>query len=172
MIAQKAGISKGLLYNYFKSKEELLKEIFKNATNKVYEHFDPNHDGILTKEEFFFFIRKNIQIIKENVNYWKLYSALMLQPSVVKLIEHEFDDVSAYYGKLIYDLFERSGIVDIEGELLLLTAMLKGSMIQFIALPDLYPINKFEEKIVEYYTVKLKVDNLENQKKKIRCSHC
>ena len=30
-IAQETGISKGLVYNYFKSKEELLEEVFKNC---------------------------------------------------------------------------------------------------------------------------------------------
>ena len=157
MIAQKAGISKGLLYNYFKSKEELLKEIIKNAADTIYQYFDPNHDGILTTEEFFFFIRKNFQVVKENVNYWKLYSALVLQPSVLKLIDHDFDEVSANYIKLVYDLFERSGIEDVEGELLLLTSMVKGAIIQYVAMPDFFPIDKIESKILEYYRNKLSV---------------
>ncbi len=156
MIAKEAGISKGLLYNYFESKEALLKEIIKNATDKVYQYFDPNHDGILTKEEFFFFIQKNIQAIKENINYWKLYSALVLQPDVVKLIEHDFDEV-ANYSKLIYELFNRCDVRDIQGELLLFIAMMKGAMVQYIAMPDAYPIDDFEKKIIEYYTNKLNV---------------
>ena len=157
MIAKKAGISKGLLYNYFESKEALLKEIVKSATNKVYQHFDPNHDGVLTKDEFFFFIRKSIQAVKENVNYWKLYSALVLQPQVMELIEHDFDEVAANYGKLIYELFDRCGVSDIQGELLLFAAMIKGATLQYIAMPDAYPIDEFEKKMIEYYTDKLHV---------------
>ena len=157
MIAKKAGISKGLLYNYFESKEALLKEIIKNAANQIYENFDPNHDGVLTKEEFFFFISKNIQVVKENINYWKLYSALVLQPQVMELIEHDFDEVSENYSKLIYDLFKRSGVKDIPGEMLLFSAMLKGAMVQYIAMPEMFPIDDFEKKIIEYYTDNLNV---------------
>ncbi len=157
LIAKKAGISKGLLYNYFESKEALLKEIVKNASNLVYQYFDPNHDGILTKEEFFFFLKKNIQVVKENVNYWKLYSALVLQPDVMKLIEHDFDEVTANYGKLVYNLFTKCGVKDVKGELLLLTAVMKGALIQYISMPDKYPIDAFEKKIIEYYTDKLHV---------------
>ncbi len=157
MIAKKAEISKGLLYNYFESKEALLKEIIKGASDKIYQYFDPNHDGVLTKDEFFFFIRKNIHIVKENINYWKLYSALVLQPDVMKLIEHDFGDVAANYGKLIYDLFQRCGVKDVRGEILLFTALMKGAIIQYVSMPDIYPIDDFEKKIIEYYTEKLNV---------------
>jgi AcrR family transcriptional regulator len=154
MIAQKAGISKGLLYNYFESKEALLKEIIVNAIDKIYRYFDPDHDGVLTVEEFYFFIKKNIQVVKENVNYWKLYSSLVLQPTVIKCIEHDFDEDTANYSKMIYDLFKRSGIKDIEGELLLFASMMKGAIVQYVAMPDVFPIDKFEKKIIEYYKQK------------------
>ena len=45
MIAKKAGISKGLLYNYFDSKEELLKEIVFSGMNEIFNLFDPDKDG-------------------------------------------------------------------------------------------------------------------------------
>ena len=154
MIAQKAGISKGLLYNYFESKEQLLKEIVKTAADKIYQFFDPNHDGILTIDEFFYFISKNIQVVKENVNYWKLYSALVLQPSVMKLIEHDFDEFNMMYSRMVCVLFKKLGVEDAEGELLLLTSMMKGFIVQYVAMPDVYPIDKFEKKIIEYYKQK------------------
>ncbi len=50
MIAKKAGISKGLMYNYFKSKEELLSTIVLDGLNEMFELLDPNKDGVLTKE--------------------------------------------------------------------------------------------------------------------------
>jgi AcrR family transcriptional regulator len=39
-IAGRAGVSKGLMYNYFKSKEELIKTIFIDALNKLMGGFD------------------------------------------------------------------------------------------------------------------------------------
>ncbi|MFW5756578.1 MAG: TetR/AcrR family transcriptional regulator, partial [Tangfeifania sp.] len=47
-IAKKAGISKGLAYNYFESKDEILDQIVKSGFDSVYSHFDMNHDGVLT----------------------------------------------------------------------------------------------------------------------------
>ncbi len=41
LIAKKAGISKGLMYNYYNSKEEFLKEIFREGIEKIVVPFDP-----------------------------------------------------------------------------------------------------------------------------------
>ena len=57
-IAKKAGISKGLAYNYFQSKNEILEEILETSSKEIYSNFDFNRDGILTEDEFFYFIRQ------------------------------------------------------------------------------------------------------------------
>ena len=56
-IAKKANISKGLIYNYFNSKEELLKELIEIGFETLVQPFDQNKDGVLTEEEFEFFIK-------------------------------------------------------------------------------------------------------------------
>ncbi len=151
MIAQKADISKGLIYNYFESKEALLKEIVKYGVRDVWQYFDPNHDGILTKDEFIFFIRKSIQLIKENLYYWKLYSSLMFQPEVIEMVKSDFDGVSFHYYRLALDLFKRCKIKNPEDEILLFASMMKGAILQFVLMPDAFPIEKFELAIENYY---------------------
>jgi len=51
-IARHAGISKGLMYNYFKSKEDLLAAIINRSLTEIYGSFDPDHDSQLTPAEF------------------------------------------------------------------------------------------------------------------------
>ena len=151
MIAENANISKGLLYNYFESKESLLKAIISEGVQDVWQFFDPNHDGILTKEEFIFFLKKSIQLVKENPNYWKLYSSLMFQPDVIEMMLKDYDDMSSQYYKLAFDLFKRCGLKDPEGEMLLFASMIKGAIIQYVAMPDTFPIEKVEEAIENHY---------------------
>jgi leucyl aminopeptidase len=50
-IAKHAGISKGLMYNYFESKEALLKAIIQRSVMEVYSYFDIDRDGYLSEEE-------------------------------------------------------------------------------------------------------------------------
>jgi AcrR family transcriptional regulator len=81
-IARHAGISKGLMYIYFQSKEELLTEIINRSMREITLYFDPNKDGYLSEEEFEFFIRKLFSILREKIEFWRLFSQLLIQKDV------------------------------------------------------------------------------------------
>ena len=81
-IAKKAGISKGLMYNYFASKEELLNEIFNKSMLEISNSFDPDEDGQLSEEEFELFVRRYFHILREKLSFWRLFFQLMMQKVV------------------------------------------------------------------------------------------
>lgn len=81
-LARHAGIAKGLLYNYFESKEDLLRAIIHKSVNEMYHYFDYNRDGYLSEEEFEFFIRKLSALLKDRKNFWRLLMQLMIQDEV------------------------------------------------------------------------------------------
>lgn len=81
-IAKHAGISKGLMYNYFESKEALLVAILKRSVMEIYKYFDTNKDGYLSEEEFEFFVRKISLLLYEKRSFWKLFFQLVMQKEV------------------------------------------------------------------------------------------
>jgi AcrR family transcriptional regulator len=81
-IARRAGISKGLMYNYFRSKEELLSEIISRSVNEIFIHFDPDRDGFLTENEFEHFIKKLTTSLRERRMIWRLFFQMMMQKEV------------------------------------------------------------------------------------------
>jgi AcrR family transcriptional regulator len=81
-IAKHAGISKGLMYNYFKSKETLLKAIIERSVMEVYKDFDINRDGYLSEEEFVYFIRRISVILREKRSFWRLFIQILMQSDV------------------------------------------------------------------------------------------
>jgi AcrR family transcriptional regulator len=83
-IARHAGISKGLMYNYFRSKDELLAEIIDRSISEMYLYFDTDRDGILTGDEFEIFIRKFFTLLKEKRSFWQLFFQLMMQKDVME----------------------------------------------------------------------------------------
>jgi AcrR family transcriptional regulator len=81
-IARHAGISKGLMYNYFESKESLLSAIITRSVSEVYTYFDIDRDGFLSEDEFEFFVRKISQILREKQTFWQLFFQLLMQNEV------------------------------------------------------------------------------------------
>jgi AcrR family transcriptional regulator len=81
-IARHAGISKGLMYNYFKSKDDLLAAIINRSLTEIYGTFNPDHDSQLTTEEFELFIRKVFALFREKRQSWKLLFRIMMQQGV------------------------------------------------------------------------------------------
>jgi AcrR family transcriptional regulator len=93
-IAKHAGISKGLMYNYFKSKEELLSELVSRSVREIYNDLDPDRDGILSTQEFELFVRKVTEMLREKRTIWMLFFQMMMQNEVQKILEENlsFDD--------------------------------------------------------------------------------
>jgi len=81
-IAKHAGISKGLMYNYFDSKESLLKAIMGKSIAEVMNFFDIDRDGYLSEQEFEFFVRKINVMLKEKRSFWRLLFQLLMQNEV------------------------------------------------------------------------------------------
>ncbi len=158
MIAQKAKISKGLLYNYFESKEDLLKEIIYSASNELWEKFDPNHDGILTDEEFIYFIRATLYAIEANPLFWRLYTVLMLKPNIVHIIGQELIKASAMHIHVLLEYIKIKAQTDVETEMFVFSSMLKGAILQFVSAPEMVPMAYIEKHITSFYAFRYKID--------------
>jgi len=81
-IARYAGISKGLMYNYFESKEALLAAIIQRSVLDIYTYFDINKDGYLSEDEFEIFVRKITWLLREKQSFWRLFFQLLMQNEV------------------------------------------------------------------------------------------
>jgi AcrR family transcriptional regulator len=85
-IAKKAEISKGLMYNYFSSKEELLQIICNDLSEEFIRMIDPNNDGDVTDEEAENFIDQTFEMLKKRREEMKLYFQLFFQPQVLDIL--------------------------------------------------------------------------------------
>lgn len=83
-IANHAGISQGLIYNYFESKEELLMAIINRSIEEISQYFDPHQITYFSEKEFEALIRKFFSLLREKISFWSLLSQLLLQKDVRK----------------------------------------------------------------------------------------
>lgn len=147
-IAKKAKISKGLAYNYYESKYEILQDIIKSGFDEFFRDLDMNHDGKVTDDEFYSFVRRSFKLLKQNLRYWKLYYSLMLQPVVTENMSKEYIDRSKPIMEMMHDFIISKGSLDPEGDLMAIASMIEGAMLYAIITPDIFPIEQLAEKII------------------------
>jgi len=150
-IARKANISKGLLYNYYESKEELLETILHTGIDELLEVFDPNKDGVLEVPEMEFFLTETFRIIKEHRNFWKLYMSISLQTSVFKLIEKRIEELYVPLTKMTVDYFSTAGFKNPVIEAVLFGALLDGITLDYVMKPDMFPLDNIKDELIERY---------------------
>lgn len=148
-IAKKAKISKGLTYNYFDSKNKILDEIMNQGFNEIYDNLDLNKDGIFTEDEFKFFISENFRLVRENLHYWKLFFSLLLQPQVSVVFAEQYKEKAEPLFLMFYQFIVSSGSKDPEKDLMAVASMIEGAFLYIVAAPDVFPIDKMEEAVID-----------------------
>ncbi len=153
MIAKKAGISKGLIYNYFDSKEQLLRALVLEGLETFYRNFDQNHDGILTQKEFEFYITQYFSLLQKNPKFWKLYFAIVIQPPVLELLDEDLKKFGAPMVQIMFNYFKEKGYDDPETELTFFSALLSGLAIKYLNAPVFFDLDKLKKKIFSIYNI-------------------
>lgn len=153
-IASKAGVSKGLLYNYFESKEELLKSLITDFIKEGLEFFDTNHDGVLTDDEFLIYLSKSFEMVEKKPRHWKLYLNLTMQSGVINVVEDIAVEESGSIVKTLYEFFKNKNYKDPEAEMFFFSSLIKGTIIQYLSSPEQVPINKIKNFIIDFYKQK------------------
>ncbi|WP_297086217.1 TetR/AcrR family transcriptional regulator [uncultured Draconibacterium sp.] len=148
-IAAKAKISKGLTYNYFSSKKAILDELMQHGFEEIYNNLDLNHDGVLSEEEFIFFIRQNFKLLGENLQHWKLFFSLLLQPQISKVFAETYAEKAKPVFEMFYGFIEARGSKNPEADLIAIAAMLEGAFLYAVAAPDVFPVEKMEQAVID-----------------------
>ena len=157
-IAQQAGISKGLMYNYFNSKEDLLKEVvlfsYKKASDTLLEKMQAEiqhkslKDAIKTVIELFF------EMMTENAHIWKLSISLSMQVT-------DMPDIQTIMSKIFSEAFQRIAFLlnsenpeIVEAEARIIAATLDGIALHYYVIGESYDLDAVKNKLIENLTNK------------------
>lgn len=151
MISKHAGISKGLIYTYFESKEQLLKIVFSEITGKMLNNLDPNQDGILEKHELINYVNITIDDVKKNLHFWKLYHSIAIQPQVLEILKDEMKLISSPIVNMMSKYFKDQGYKNPDIEMAVFASFLSGAIIKYIGAPDWFPIDEVKIRIIDMY---------------------
>ncbi len=150
LVAKKAGISKGLIYNYFQSKEDLLEAVFVRFFGELESEFDSfwNQIGPNALEQF---IEISVRTAIEHKEKWRMYIGLFLQPAIPSSIR---ENINQHFrnalGKLEHYL-QLSGLNEAHAHAWLLGASMDGMFLYYLIDENHCPLEKMKTILIDRY---------------------
>ncbi|MBA9077396.1 TetR/AcrR family transcriptional regulator [Rufibacter quisquiliarum] len=132
-IAVKAGISLGLLYNYFSSKEELLKAIILRGRKS--EKLE-KPEGLTPFQALEHQVRNFFQELQQQPTYWRLLYLLRLQPSLKNSLGAELEKETQAQANSLVSQLAAAGSHSPSAEAALMLATLDGIAQQYLTVPN------------------------------------
>ena len=151
-IAKAAGVSKGLMYNYFESKEALLHEIIVETV----EEGEAMLDGIKERtedpyEQLVLVVEESIEWITVQLKHWKLLTSLAFQTDALKSLESFLQQKQEKAIEQTLDLFQRLGYENPMQEALFFGAIMDGMMLHYMQMEEKYPIEMMKEHLLKKF---------------------
>ena len=151
-ITNRAGVSKGLVYNYYVSKEELLVDLLESYTAKmklVAETLGSSSNSSKGSfiDNFFFFLEK------EKV-FLKLQLSLMLMPELESVVREPIRTRSELLLKEITKEFKKKNVPSAKSKARVFLATLDGVALHYLSIYEDYPLASIKSEL------KKKLDNL------------
>lgn len=154
-IAKAAGVSKGLMYNYFDSKEDLLHKIIMEAIEEGEELMDralSNSEDAY--EQLTELVEASIRWVTNNLHHWKLLTSLAFQMDVLKGLEPIIQEKQGEAVQQGIDIFHRLGCEHPLEEAMMFGAIMDGMMFQYMQMEEQYPIERMKNFILEKFKPK------------------
>lgn len=149
-IAREARVSKGLLYNYYVSKEALLEKLILDAMSQGEEVIGTifSEDPIVTMENL---IKWFFKEMRERPDQWRLITEVTLKIEKYKFVHDIVVAKMQGYISLIQQLLTQMGFEDAEGEARLLAALFDGIGMQALVIREDYPLNELEKIMINKF---------------------
>lgn len=150
MIAKKAGVSQGLMYNFFSSKGELLRAMIHEGSAdiaesmKSYSAIEDPHEAIRVH------VTETIKIIKKKKEFWRLLHAIRLQGGVLQEVHDLFDQVVTTVTKVFKKVFKELGFENPKLEAQLFLTQIDGLVIFYLQNEKL-PIQQLGNQLIKRY---------------------
>lgn len=150
MIAKKAGVSKGLLYNYFTSKEELVKALVLGAMEEGDELIETlfNDDAKQTLKNLF---RWFFQEMRERPDHWRLMTELTFKIERFDFVHEIVTAKMNEYFTMVETLLKEMGYENAFAEARIIGAILDGMAFHALMFTDDYPLDEMEIYLIKKY---------------------
>ncbi len=150
-IARKAGVSKGLMYNYFESKEELLVKLMEEAIQERMKAYPLTESDTYSREEFIGFINMSMDLVASEPQYWRLYFSIFMQPEALEILMCSMMKYSTPYMTRLTNYFKTKDYNDPIAAMRYFSAAVDGVQMHIMLDPENFPIEKAKKLLIEQF---------------------
>lgn len=154
MIAREAGISLGLLYNYFNGKTEVLRVIYDKSVTDMMRSFRIPAGFDRPDDKFRYMMDQIFKGLRKNLLFYRLLYSIRTQPSVQKLLADQFADLNDYILNHLEAILAELGVENQKTEAQLLRALIDGVSNQYVLNHRSYPLDEVQKAVVSHYLAK------------------
>jgi AcrR family transcriptional regulator len=153
-IAKQAGISKGLLYNYYKGKEELLSEMVEARIREVIEVMEKAITLDTPDEQLKYIVNGAIDNVYKKPEVHRFYLHLQTQPvdddDLIKYSK-QLTQENARLFEMQCEIFERMEVKESRKRSLYFSSVLQGIMLMISTYPQKFPIEEIKNQIIREF---------------------
>jgi AcrR family transcriptional regulator len=151
-IAKTAGVSQGLMYNYFNSKEALLLYIIRSMMEEMGHLMVSFHTITDPFEKFEKIVRATFTLLKEKKEFyatiWPVITQQGVSQQLQEMLRHTFTSLIDVIEVMLKDM----NIANPRLEAFRLGAMLDGAALGYLYIfKDEYPLEEMEQLIIQTY---------------------
>ncbi len=148
-IAGKAKVSKGLIFSHFPTKQDILLAIIDEEIDRFLPKFVQNDDARDPKEKLTSFINAWLELLEKEPLLILLSLRLNLDEGWRKILKRKGKKYIEIYLKRTRDLLVQSGSKKPDLDFYLLSIFFDGIAANYVAAPELFPINDIKNYLIE-----------------------
>lgn len=147
-IAKEAGVSEGLIFRHFETKEGLLHAIMAQGMAQIAESMTGYGGSGNAVEQH---VDSAFSILKANKVFWRLVQQMRFQESVQRTGQDTIQQVNQMVISTLAAYFQQQQAAHPQAEALLLFALIDGVCIHYLQQPDDYPLDAIASLIKSKY---------------------
>ncbi|MCR8644266.1 TetR/AcrR family transcriptional regulator [Paenibacillus sp. N1-5-1-14] len=150
-VAKKASISKGLMYNYYKGKTDLLAELVQVRMDEIVQVMEEAMKLPTPKEQLHYIAENSIRNVQEKPHVYRFYLNLQTHPEadeIVSVYSQQLKDEMAHHSKTQVEIFRNLNAPNPWLASLHFSTALHGIMLMYASYPDNFPLEELRHDMV------------------------
>lgn len=151
MIAKKAGVAQGLMYNFFPSKEALLKAILEEGLSQVRASMQSYLHEKDPKKAIALHISSAFDLVEKDSAFWKLFHSIRMQDTVQAMLDTDYAEGKQFIIKTLAANFKKLGYAHPLLEAKWFFASIDGFVHHYLLDPEDYSLQKMKKYLIQKY---------------------